>query len=156
MRALPLLPLLSLLAASVARAQSPRFARGDVAPVGGLRVGVPLGASLYVGPAFVTQADPRWHEAHGITVLAEPGLGGGQIGLGYANLHPLGGYRAQALVLRTWGRPRGGLEAGQTFVGAEVHVRFGFGLAFAAYQRLSPPAPGPARRLALSATWGII
>jgi hypothetical protein len=56
----------------------------------------------------------------GLFLQAEPGIGGGKVGLGFAKgLPPVGAAGIKAFVLRTWGQPLWGTK-NRTYAGLEV------------------------------------
>lgn len=105
----------------------------------GAHLSSPLGPAVaaagILGPALPG-------EARGLTLLAEPGLSGGKLGIGYSDLHgsaagpylierwrgwahdpsflwPRDGWSARGVLVRSWG-PDLGIPQGRTFAGGEV------------------------------------
>ena len=137
-----LLPLaLLILAAAPAAAQeedtvpaAPR--RGGIEMIGGVRVGWPQKLSGYVGVGIPTKR----YEGGGYTgwtLTAEPGLGGGMVGIGQTTFGGVGMMaRRQLSVLRTWGDPWM-VGPDQTYVGLDVRVAIAYvGLGVGGYVRI--------------------
>jgi hypothetical protein len=136
-----LLTIVAILASAPAAAQEEDTVpaaphRGGIEMIGGARVGWPQKVSGYVGIAIPTKR----YEAGGYTgwsIIAEPGLGGGMVGIGETTFGGLGMMaRRQFSVLRTWGDPWL-VGPDQTYVGLDVRFAVGYvGLGFGGYVRI--------------------
>ena len=96
----------------------------------GLTYGDPLSASVYGELMYrlveVDKASPECDGGHGPVLVAEAGLGGGLIGLGYGykgmTIHQGGpGVSLVASLVRPWGDPVSDIE-GDTYWGPELRV----------------------------------
>jgi hypothetical protein len=144
--------LVTAFTATTARAQfcgtMPKSVR-DAMPVSGLRVGTPVIASFYTGPSYFNHADDC--NAY-LQAVFEPGIGGGQAGIAYGKWQRRQGFRAQAVVLRTWG-PTWRAPSGVTYGGMEFQATNGTGIRVGFFRRLSS---GTAQRgiVSLGITFG--
>jgi hypothetical protein len=95
---------------------TPACAQEPIIPVG-FHAGMPTIASFSFGGG--TQLPHR-----GIAVLlAEPGIGGGRVAIGYLRLRPGTSFIGRATLLRTWGHPWE-TDPGHTFAGPELQAMF--------------------------------
>ncbi|MEO6528050.1 MAG: hypothetical protein ABIP93_15625 [Gemmatimonadaceae bacterium] len=110
-----LVALLPLCAAAQTGRDSAQFVH--VSPAIGIHYGAPLRLSLAAGGLF----DMRGKRNDGIIVMAEPGMGGAELSLGYFRRHRFGkGYSFRAAGIRTGENPWN-TSARSTYLGAEAH-----------------------------------
>lgn len=97
----------------------------------GTRVGGPQKAALDIGLLRLP----------GILALGvEPGLGGGQLGLGPAFVSPYTSARLQGVLLRTWGEPWL-TEPNRWYAGVDLRMAVGVGLGLSVYRHVGGPEP---------------
>jgi hypothetical protein len=110
-----LVALLPLCAAAQAASDSVQFVH--LSPAIGIHYGAPLRLSLSAGGLF----DMRGKRNDGLIVMAEPGMGGTEISLGYFRRHRFGqGYSFRAAGIRTGEKPWN-TSPRSTYLGAEAH-----------------------------------
>jgi hypothetical protein len=108
LRSLALALALTAAAPLTARAQedtvpAPQPGGMRLRPLAGVRVGFPQKLSGFVGIGLVRLREDGWA---GWSLTVEPGLGGGQVGIGQTARMPLASTaRMQVVVLRTWRDP---------------------------------------------------
>ena len=143
---MPLLRSLALALALVAavplnaRAQedtvpAPQFRGVRLKPLAGVRIGFPQKLSAFVGIALAERRNKD--EWAGWSLTVEPGLGGGQVGIGQSVRMPLASAgRMQVVVLRTWGDPWL-VGPDQTYVGLDNSLTVGhIGISAGGYVRV--------------------
>jgi hypothetical protein len=107
--------LMPLCAAAQAASDSAQFVH--VSPAFGIHYGVPMRFSISAGGLF----DLRGRRNDGIIAMAEPGMGGTEISIGYFLRHRFGqGYSLRAAGIRTRKEPWN-TSARTTYLGAEAH-----------------------------------
>jgi hypothetical protein len=131
-------------------ATQPADQRGRVVvPVGGVRYGAPLGASIY-GGIMLSQQDPTGYA--GPSLMGEVGQDGMRVSVGVASLSLAGTFRGQLSVLRTWD-DHGDILADQTYVGPEISLGLILGVTIGHYWRISDGG-GKARFFAIGTVIG--
>ncbi len=139
-------------AQDTASAMSPARQSAHFEHHGGLRIGIPHLIGIYGGTMRVQQSD--WYGADGHALTAVLGFGGAQIGVGRGQMGHVGGGRLQLAVLRTWGRPVVA-DIHQTYVGAEMQILRGVGVAVGAYLRVEGRSDSNRAFLAASFLFGM-
>ncbi len=120
-----------------------------VYPVGGIRYGAPLGASLY-GGVILARDNPAGFA--GPALAAEVGQDGARASLGVSSVTLAGTHRAYLSVIRTWD-DHGDVRSGQVYVGPEVAVGLFLGITLGYYWRISDGG-GPARLVSIGSVIG--
>jgi hypothetical protein len=134
--------------AGEAEAAAPK-ARAQLFPLGGLRYGGPLGASLY-GGVILGWEDPGGYG--GPTLFAEAGQDAMRVSLGVSHVG-FGTQRAQLSFIRTWD-DHGDVHADQSYLGPEIVVGIFAGVTVGYYWRISDGG-GKARMLAVGSFLGL-
>lgn len=134
-----------------AGASAPAAPRNEVKvlPVGGLRYGAPLGASLY-GGVLLSREDPTGYA--GPSLVGEVGQDGARISVGAASVSLAGTYRAQLSLVRTWD-DHGDVRADQTYLGPEIALGFIAGITIGHYWRIG--GEGKERFFAIGSVIGV-
>jgi hypothetical protein len=110
-----LVALLPLCAAAQAGSDSLQFVH--VSPAVGIHYGVPMKLSISAGGLF----DLRGKRNDGIIAMAESGLGGAELSIGYFLRHRFGqGYSLRTAAIRTFEKPWN-TSARTTYLGGEAH-----------------------------------
>jgi hypothetical protein len=114
------------LALAPARAQTPESEVPETPTdrwhlVGGLHFGTPYRVAVGIGLLRILGGEDS---AHGILMVAEPGLDGGKVRLGYAFSGPFAtGFTLQAGAIQTWRKPVNA-DRDRTYAGGELHLVF--------------------------------
>jgi hypothetical protein len=116
----------SALALAPARAQAPENAVPETPAdrwhlVGGLHFGTPYRVAAGIGVLRLIGGEGS---PHAILLVAEPGLDGGKVRVGYAFAGPFGsGIALQAGAIQTWRKPVNA-DPDRTYAGGELHLIF--------------------------------
>jgi|GEM_PF-4888799 len=121
-----------------------------VFPVGGIRYGAPLGASVY-GGVMLARENPAGYG--GPALVGEVGQDGARVSLGVSSITLAGTHRAQLSLLRTWD-DHGDVQAGQLYLGPEIAVGLFVGITIGHYWRISDGG-GRARLLSIGTVIGV-
>lgn len=120
----------------------------QVLPMGGLRYGAPLGASLY-GGVILGWPNPAGYA--GPSLLGEVGQDGMRVSLGVSSVG-FGTQRAQLSFIRTWD-DHGDVRADQSYVGPEIALGMIVGVTVGYYWRIGE-GEGKSRILAVGSFIG--
>jgi hypothetical protein len=127
-------------------------ARGEakIFPVGGIRYGAPLGASLY-GGVMLGSENPAGYD--GPALVGEVGQDGARVSLGASSVTLAGTYRAQLSLIRTWD-DHGDVRSGQLYLGPEIALGLFVGITVGHYWRISDGG-GQARLFSIGTVIGV-
>jgi hypothetical protein len=121
-----------------------------ILPVGGIRYGAPLGASLY-GGVMLGWENPAGYA--GPALVGEVGQDGARVSLGVSTVTLAGTHRAQVSLIRTWD-DHGDVQAGQLYLGPEIAVGLFLGVTIGHYWRISDGG-GKARLFSIGTVIGV-
>jgi hypothetical protein len=126
-------------------------ARGEAqVPVWNVTWGGPQGGSLGLGLLLGgTSGDNLKLAKKSFLIEARPGLGGGAVHLGFVPISgsakglQFAGVAVKGTWLHTWGSPRGDIQPGTDYLGAEVHGAWVFKASLGVLWRVSGNSASP-------------